>query len=42
MPPALRKRHRHHYATGELISSIDKPTMERLLEPIYYRKETAL
>ena len=31
-----------YYATGELISSIDKPTMERLLEPIYYRKETAL
>lgn len=31
-----------YYATGELISSIDKPTMERLLEPIYYRKETTL
>ena len=26
-----------YYATGELISSIDKPTMERLLEPIYYK-----
>jgi len=31
-----------YYATGELINSIDRPTMERLLEPIYYRKETAM
>ena len=29
-------------ATGALINSIDKPTMERLLEPIYYRKETTM
>lgn len=26
-----------YYATGELINSIDKPTMERLLQPIYYK-----
>ena len=26
-----------YYATGELVSTIDKPTMERLLEPIYYK-----
>ena len=26
-----------YYATGEIISSIDKATLERLLEPIYYK-----
>ena len=26
-----------YYATGELINSIDLPTMNRLLEPIYYK-----
>ena len=26
-----------YYATGEIISSIDKPTMDRLLAPIYYK-----
>ena len=26
-----------YYATGELVSAIDKPTMDRLLEPIYYK-----
>ncbi|MGM9589196.1 MAG: AAA family ATPase [Faecousia sp.] len=26
-----------YYATGELIQSIDRPTMDRLLEPIYYK-----
>jgi len=26
-----------YYANGNLISSIDKPTMEKLLQPIYYK-----